>query len=454
MFVTRRSLSRRTVLRGIGASIALPFLDAMAPARAVAQARKPIRLIAMEMVHGAAGSTVYGIKQNMWSPAATGSAFDLSPTSLKSLEPYRDYLTIVSNTDVRNAEAFAASEIGADHFRSAAVFLTQSKPKQTQGSDVFAGTSLDQIYAQQFGDQTPIPSMQMCIEAVDQAGGCSYGYSCVYTDTISWASPTKPLPMIRDPRAVFDQLFGGGGTAEERSARRKTDRSILDWINHEVASLKRDLGPTDRTRLDQYLEDVREVERRIQRIEQHNTSDPSQITNTPVGIPDSFEEHLQIMFDLQALAFSSGITRISSFKLSRDATGRTYPESGVKTAFHTASHHGENEARITEFAKINTYHVSMIPYFLEKLKKTPDVDGSLLDNSVVLYGSPMGNPNVHNHKRCPLFLAGHAGGQLKGNVHIKAPDGTPMANVFLTLLHRLGLSDFESFGDSTGEIAL
>jgi hypothetical protein len=226
MFLSRQNLSRRTALKGIGASIALPFLDAMLPAGAMAQGRKPLRLIAMEMVHGAAGSTAYGIKKNMWSPAATGSSFDLGPTSLKALEPYRDYLTIVSNTDVRNAEAFAASEIGADHFRSAAVFLTQSKPKQTQGSDVFAGTSFDQIYAQKFGDVTPIPSMQLCIENVDQAGGCSYNYSCVYTDTISWSSPTEPLPMIRDPRAVFDQLFGVGATPEARRAGGRTTRAF------------------------------------------------------------------------------------------------------------------------------------------------------------------------------------------------------------------------------------
>ena len=267
------------------------------------------------------------------------------------------------------------------------------------------------------------------------------------------AAALRPVQHLFGGRSV--PRIGGGGTDAERSARRRTDRSILDWITHEVSSLKHDLGPTDRNRLDQYLEDVREVERRIQRVEEHNSNgDPSQLTKTPVGVPDSFEEHLQIMLDLQTLAFSSGLTCISSFKLSRDATGRTYPESGVKTAFHTSSHHGEDEAKITDFFKINTYHVSMIPYFLEKLKKTPDVDGSLLDNTVVLYGSPMGNPNVHNHKRCPLFLAGHAGGRLKGNIHIKAPDGTPMANVFLTLLHRMGMDNLESFGDSTGEIEL
>ena len=269
MFMTRQHLSRRAVLKGMGATVALPFLDAMTPAGTLfAQgAKRPVRLIAMEMVHGAAGSTAFGIKNNFWAPAQVGSAFDLAPTAMKSLEPYRDYLTVVSNTDARNAEAFAAPEIGADHFRTAAVFLTQSKPKQTQGSDVFAGTSFDQIYAQTSGQATPIPSMQLCIENVDQAGGCSYNYSCVYTDTISWASPSDPLPMIRDPRAVFDQLFGVGATPEARRARRKDDQSILDWVSESVADLRKRLGPADRARLADYLDDVREIERRIQKVE-------------------------------------------------------------------------------------------------------------------------------------------------------------------------------------------
>src|SRR5215210_5348260 len=241
-FITQKHLNRRTVLKGLGATIALPLLDAMTPALAFA-APKKLRLIAMEMVHGAAGSTAFGLKKNLWSPADTGSRFDLSPTSLAALEPYRDYLTIVSNTDVRNAEAFVAPEIGGDHFRSAAVFLTQSHPHQTQGSDLQAGTSIDQIYAKRFGQDTPIPSMQLCIENVDQAGGCFYGYSCAYTDSISWASPSEPLPMIRDPRAVFDQLFGVGATPEARTARRKRDRSILDWVAESVDQLKTNLGP-------------------------------------------------------------------------------------------------------------------------------------------------------------------------------------------------------------------
>jgi hypothetical protein len=412
-------------------------------------------LVAIEMVHGAAGSTKYGLEKNLWSPAAEGGAFDLAPTSLSSLEPYRDYLTVVSGTDARNAEAFTLPEIGGDHFRASAVFLTQSHPKQTEGSDVFVGTSLDQLYAQRFGQETPIPSMQLSIENVDQAGGCTYGYSCIYTDTISWASPTDPLPAIRNPRVIFDQLFGDGGTPEDRAARRRTDKSILDWITGEVARVERELGPADRARLSDYLENVREIERRIQKIEERNSSgEVREIPDAPIGVPDSFDQHVKLMFDLQAIAFMTDTTRIFSFKMGRDGSGRVYPESGVPTAFHPASHHRDQEKRILEFAKLNQYHVSTIPYFLEKLKSIQEGESNLLEKTLVLYGSPMGDPNVHNHKRCPLFLAGHANGALKGNLHVKAADGTPMANVMLTVLRRLGLDDLESFGDSTGEVAI
>ena len=457
MFIEKKHISRRTVLKGMGVTMALPLLDAMVPAGTAwaKTAAGRVRLACIEMVHGSAGATAYGLTKNMWSPAAAGSSFDLAPTSLAPLEPYREYLTIVSNTDVRNAEAFEAPEIGGDHFRSSAVFLTQMHPLQTKGSNVRAGTSIDQYYAQRFGQDTPIPSMQLCIEAVDQAGGCSYGYSCVYTDTISWAAAGEPLPMVRDPRVVFDQLFGVGATPEERARRRQEDRSILDTITASVARLKKDLGAADRARLTDYLDDVREIERRIQKVEAQNTSgEPRELPGAPAGVPDSFAEHVKLMFDLQAVAFASDITRVFSFKLGRDASSRAYPESGVKTGFHPASHHQEKEDRIAEFAKINTYHVGMIPYFLEKLKSTPDASGNLLDNTLVLYGSPMGDSNVHNHKRCPLFLAGHAGGRLKGNMHIKTPDTTPMANVMLTLIHDLGLDDVQKFGDSTGTIDL
>ena len=458
MFLTRRHISRRDVLRGMGATIALPFLDAMVPSRtllAKTAAAGRTRLSCIEMVHGAAGSTAFGLSKNMWSPAAVGREFDLAPSSMSPLESFRDYLTIVSNTDVRNAEAFEAKEIGGDHFRSSAVFLTQAHPKQTEGSDVYVGVSMDQLYAQRFGQDTPLPSMQLCIENVDQSGGCAYGYACVYTDTISWAAPTEPLPMVRDPRAAFDMLFGVGATPEQRAAHRRTNKSILDWVTAEVAKIRRDLGPSDRSRLNEYLEDIREIERRIQKIEAHNASgEQRELPGAPIGVPDSFEEHVRLMYDLQAIAFAGDITRVFSFKLGRDGSARVYPESGIKAPFHPASHHGEREDRITQFAQINKHHVSLVPYFLDKLKNMREGDKSLLANTLVVYGSPMGNSNVHNHKRCPLFLAGHAGGHLKGNLHLKAPEGTPMANVMLTLLHDLGLDDLKEFGDSTGEFAL
>ena len=454
MYITNKHLSRRTVLRGLGTSVALPFLEAMVPAKKAwaAPTKDPARLVCIEMVHGSAGSTKIGIEQNMWAPELKGSAFDLTPTSLLPLEPFREDLTIVSNTDVRNAEAFTLPEIGGDHFRSSAVFLTQAHPKQTESSDILAGTSMDQLYAQKFGQDTPIPSMQLSIENVDQAGGCAYGYSCIYTDTISWSSPTDPMPMIRNPRVVFDQMFGAGATPEERAARRRTDRSILDWINDEVARVKKDLAPSDRARLDAYLDNVREIERRIQKIEEQNASgETRELPDAPIGVPDSFGEHVKLMFDLQVAAFMADTTRVFSFKLGRDGSGRVYPDSGVNTGFHPASHHRDQEKRIKEFKKINTYHISLVPYFLEKLKNTMDGDADLLEKTLIIYGSPMGNSNVHNHKRCPLFLAGHGGGQFKGNVHVKAEDGAPMANTMLTVLRRLGLEDMESFGDSTAE---
>ena len=458
-FITGKHISRRTVMRGMGATIALPFLDSMAPAgRLWAKMKAKIdrtRLVCIEMVHGAAGSNEWGASQNLWAPAKVGRDFDLGPSALSPLAPFQDSLTIVSDSDVRMAEAFQPKEIGGDHFRSSAVFLTQSHPKQTEGSDVWVGTSLDQLYAQRFGQDTPIPSMQLCIENINQSGGCAYGYTCVYTDSISWASPTEPLPVIRDPRVAFDQLFGAGGTAEERAARRRTDRSILDWITGRVAQLKRELGPTDRLRIDQYLDNIREIERRIQRIEERNTSgEVRELPEAPAGVPDSFEEHIKLMFDLQALAFESDVTRIFSFKMGRDSSARVFPESGTDKPFHPASHHGGNEDALVDFYKINKYHVSMLPYFLEKLKNTMEGDTNLLDKTMLIYGSPMGDSNLHNHKRCPLFIVGGATGQLQGNLHLRASAETPMANVMLSLLHKLGLDDLESFGDSTGDFSL
>ncbi|MEQ9398792.1 MAG: DUF1552 domain-containing protein [Longimicrobiales bacterium] len=458
MYITKKHMPRRTFLKGMGASVALPFLDAMVPARSLwsntARDIDRTRLVAIEMVHGAAGSNELGASKHLWAPAQVGRDFDLSTGSLAPLERYKDYLTIVSNTDVENAEAKTAREIGGDHFRSSAVFLTQEHPYQTEGSDVRVGTSMDQYYAQRFGQDTPIPSMQLCIENVDQAGGCAYGYACVYTDTISWAAPDEPLPMIRDPRVAFDQIFGSGGTPEERAMRRRTDRSILDWIATEVASLKRQLGPSDQERMERYLDNIREIERRIQRIEARNMSgEQRELPGAPAGVPDDFEEHVKLMFDIQALAFASDMTRVFSFKMGRDGSGRVYPNSGVDTAFHPASHHGGREDRVLDFAKINEYHVSMLPYFMDKLKEIQEGDATMLDKTMIVYGSPMGDSNLHNHKRCPLIVAGGANGQLEGGMHIRAEDGTPMANVMLSLMHKLGLDDKTQFGDATGDFS-
>jgi hypothetical protein len=296
--------------------------------------------------------------------------------------------------------------------------------------------------------------MQLSIEPVDQSGGCASGYACVYTDTISWASPTEPLPMVRDPRHVFEQLFGAGGTPEQRARRRATDRSILDLLTDQIAGLRRRLGPSDRQRLDQYASNIREIEQRIQRIEARNLSgEARELPGAPAGVPDSYDEHVKLMFDLQLLAFTSDTTRVFSFKMGRDGSGRVYPGSGIDTGFHNASHHGTAEQRIKQFGEINKYHVSLLPYFLEKLKGTMEGDRSLLDKTLVMYGSPMANGNSHNHRNCPLILLGKAGGVLGGGVHIRAKSGTPMANVMLSLMHGLGLDTLQSFGDSSGEFS-
>jgi len=460
MYLTKKHLSRRTALKGLGATVALPLLDSMVPARslfaqtAAGQAAARRRLVCIEQVHGAAGCSEFGMAQNLWNPAATGRAFDLTPSALSPLEPFRSHLTIVSNTDARNAEAFEPAEVGGDHFRSSAVMYTQCRPKLTEGSDVKVGTSLDQLYVQKFGKDTPIPSMQLSIEPVDQSGGCAYGSACVYTDTISWAGPSEPLPMVRDPRIVFEQLFGAGGTPEQRAKRRATDRSILDMLTAQIAELRRTLGPADRLRLDQYATNLREIEQRISRIEARNLGgEARELPGAPAGVPDSFEDHVKLMFDLQVLAFQSDTTRVFSFKFGRDGSGRIYPGSGVDVGFHNASHHGVAEERIRQFAAINKHHASLLPYFLEKLQAATEGDGTLLDKTLVLYGSPMANGNLHNHRNCPLIVLGRGGGVLEGGVHVKAADGTPMANVMLTLMHRLGLEDVKTFGDSTGEFS-
>ena len=356
MLVTKKYLSRRAVLRGVGVTLGLPLLDAMVPAqtplRQTAAAPGRTRLACIEMVHGAAGSAEDASSGHYWSPAQDGADFEFS-YSLETLAPFREYITIVSGTDARQADAFAPAEVGADHFRSSAVFLTATHPKQTDGADVRNGVSIDQLYAQTVARDTPCPSIQLGIENVDPTGSYAYTYSAVYSDAISWSSPTAPLRAEINPRVVFENLFG---TAPKGSG------SILDGTSSATAELQPALGPGDRRRVEEYRADIRDVERRIQAIEKHNaTAEKRELATAPLGVPDSWEEHIELMFDLQVLAFAAEITRVSSFKMSHDVSNRIFPESGVKTPFHSLSHHGENPARIAEFAKLNRYHVRPAP---------------------------------------------------------------------------------------------
>jgi hypothetical protein len=463
-YITGKHIPRRTFLRGLGAVVALPYLESMVPAGkpgAEAAAGSNTRLVCIEEVHGLAGCSRIGMEKFLYAPEKIGRDFEFSSESaLRALKPYQDDLTIVSNTDVRMAEAYALSEIGADHFRSSAVFLTQSHPKQTQGSDLWVGNvekdqpaSMDQMQAKKFGQDTPLPSLQLCIENLDQAGTCTYNYHCAYTDAISWAKPNQPLPMIRDPRQAFDLLFGVGSSNEDREERKQIRKSVIDVIRAEVASLSGKLPASDRNRLNQYLQSVDEVDRRIKAVEARNNSgEAREMPNAPAGVPDSFSEHMRLMYDIQVLAMQNDMTRVIAFKTGRDADQRRFPESEVPTAaFHPSSHYN-GEAAVLTYNKINYYRVSQMAYFAEKLRNTMDGGKSLMEQSIVLWGSPMSDSSIHAHRHAPLFFLGRGNGLLPGNMHFKADDGTPMANVMLSVLHYLG-HNMESFGDSTGEFS-
>ena len=458
--ITGKHIPRRTFIRGMGATVALPLLDAMIPAgshwRRFSAEPSFTRLICIEESMGAAGCSDWGDARHLLSPAAVGRNFDFVPDSqLIPLAPFRDYLTIVSGTDCRMAEPYRAEEIGGDHDRSTAVFLTQAHPKQTQGSDLYLGTSLDQLHARRVGQDTALPSLELCIEPIDRGGGCQYNYHCAYTTTVAWASPSQPLPPIREPRVVFERLFGAGSTPEDRAARRRTDRSMIDWITGEVGRLRTTLGATDRAALDEYLEHIREIERRIQLVEERNTSgEEREIPEAPSGVPDSFEEHMQLMFDLQVIALQADLTRVITFKTGFDQSNRTFPLSGVNRSIHGVSHHGNAPVDIMDFNAINRHRLGQVAHLLGKLRDTADGEASLLDKTAIVWGSPMGDPNLHNHRRCPLLLMGKANGALEGGLHLRAPEGTPMANVFVSLMQAIGHDGMSAFGDSTGEFPL
>src|SRR5438132_2408034 len=411
MFITKKHISRRTVLRGTGAALALPFLEAMVPAAtALAQtdARPKPRFVGCFVPHGMA--------PGYWIPEKEGSDFDFK-FCFKPLEPYRDQVTLFGGLHARSAEP-PPGVTGADHWVAAA-FLRGNKPKNIAGADVYAGTTIDQIIAQKIGQDTLMPSMQLAVEDPGaNSSNCGEGYSCVYTNTISWSSPTQPLPMELNPQVVFERMFGDGTTAEQRSTRRQRDRSILDSITNNLSRLRKEFSPSDRARLDDYTENVREIERRLEIAMKASTVAPADMT-VPVGVPQTFDEHIKLQFDLVALAFQADITRVGTLLFARDLTGRTYPESESPTSgFHGVSHHGEDPKRIADLSKINQYHVKMIAYLADKLAKTREGDSSLLDRSLILYGSNMGNPNQHLHYDVPHVLIGGANGKLKGGRHL------------------------------------
>jgi len=434
MFITRRHLPRRTFLRGLGATVALPLLDAMVPA--MAATLKPItRYSFLHVPHGAS--------PGYWKPNGVGKQWELSPI-LEPLAPFKDQITVISNLDHLMATSLSPEESAGDHSRTAAVYLSASHPKRTEGQDIYCGVTIDQVLAQKIGQSNPLPSLELCIEDVGALGVCGVGYSCAYTNSISWSSPTSPLPMERNPQVVFERLFGDGSTPEARAASKREDLSILDSVVQDVHRLKRGLGPSDLARLDAYLEDIREIERRIA-IAQHTAMIEAERPET-AELP--FHEHVELMFDLQALAFSADVTRIATMMFSRDLSAAVYPQSGVPDAYHALSHHQDDPTRMARYSKINAYHVQVVTHLLDKLRSTQDGDGTLLDHSLVLFGSPMGNSNAHDHIDLPVFLAGGGAGKYAGNRHITNPKGTPMANLFMAMAAKEDIV-LESFGDST-----
>jgi hypothetical protein len=446
MFLSKKHLSRRTVLRGAGATLALPLLDAMVPAAtALAQTAatpKP-RFVGLFVPHGAA--------PGYWVPEKEGTLPAELPFIWKPLEPFRDKTVILSGLHSRSAEP-PPGVTGADHWVAAA-FLCAKKPKKTAGADVEAGTTIDQLIAQQIGRESLMPSMQLAVEDPGaNSSNCGEGYSCTYTNTISWATPSSPLPMELNPQVVFERMFGDGSTVEQRAARRKRDSSILDSLRTSLTRLRGDVSVADRERLDSYEQNVREIERRLQIAMKASTVAPENMT-VPVGVPQTFDEHIKLQFDLLALAFQADITRVGTLLFARDLTGRTYPASEAPNAgFHGVSHHGEDPRRIAELSKINQYHVKMVAHLVANLAKTQDGDGTLLDHSLVLYGSNMGNSNQHVHYDVPHVLVGGLNGRLKGGRHLAYPSKTvPTGNLLVSVMDKFDIKH-ESFGDSTGRL--
>jgi hypothetical protein len=438
MIITKKALPRRTFLRGMGATIALPLLDAMVPsmtalARTAAAPVRRLGFVYMPM----------GCDLPRWIPPGEGRLAELSP-SLKSLEPVVEQLTVISNLELKNAYP-------GTHATSNAAFLSAAKAKWTESTDYYLGTTVDQIAAQQIGHETLLPSLELSMDLLQTVGQCDNGYACVYQNNLSWSSPTTPLPAEAHPRIVFERLFGEGGSAADRRAALERKASLLDWVHEDITRLQNTLGADDRRRVGQYLDTVREVERRIQKAEADTSDAQLPDLDRPVGVPAAYADHARLMFDLQVLALQGDVTRVITFQLARETSNRTYPEIGVPDPHHPLTHHGNDPEKIAKMAKINAFHVSLFAYFLEKLKATREGDGTLLDHSLYLYGSGMGNPNVHDHVNLPILVAGGGTSGVKGGRHIKYGDPTPLANLHLTLLERAGVR-MDAFADSKGKV--
>lgn len=437
-FITKKSLPRRTFLKGAGATLALPLLDAMIPAATAAAKAPALNVRRLGYVF-----MPMGCDQSRWTPKSEHNLDQLSPI-LESLEPVKQNTTIFTNMELRPAYP-------GSHATSNSSFLSAVKAKVTESTDYYLGTTADQVAAKQIGHATQLPSLELAMDLLQTVGQCDNGYACVYQNNLSWSSPTTPLPAEAHPRLVFESLFGEGGTAEERRAALKQRASLLDSIASDMNRLKRDLGKRDQVRVSEYLDSIREVERRIQQAETDSRDNPLPDLDRPMGVPASYADHARLMFDLQLLAYQGDITRISTFQIARETSNRTYPEIGVPDPHHPLSHHGDDPDKIARMAKINAFHVSLFAEYVEKLQNTPEGEGSLLDSMLVLYGSGIGNPNVHDHTNLPIILAGGGQAGMRGNRHIRYEKPTPLANLHLTLLDKAGVK-IDRFGDSTGKI--
>ena len=438
MIITKKALPRRTFLRGMGASLALPLLDAMVPAMTALASTPANPVRRLGFVYVPMGSDI-----SRWTPPHDTNLTELSP-SLASLAPVVDQITVITNMELKNSYP-------GTHATSNAGFLSAAKAKWTESTDYHLGTTVDQIAAKQIGQETQLPSLELAMDLLKTVGQCDNGYACVYQNNLSWSSPTTPLPAEAHPRIVFERLFGEGGSIEDRRAALRRKASLLDWVSEDIARLRRKLGPEDRIKVSQYLDTVREVERRIQRAEADTADKRLPDLDRPVGVPAAYADHARLMFDLQVLALQGDVTRVITFQLARETSNRTYPEAGVSDPHHPLTHHGNNPEKIAKVAKINGFHVSLFASFLEKLKATREGNGTLLDHSLYLYGSGMGNPNVHNHVNLPIIVAGGAAGKMKGGRHIKYAEPVPLANLHLTLLDKMGVR-LDSFADSRGKV--